>query len=232
MLLLSLGGLALCLPDRGATTAYAATARARCTLMPGKALLLLRVERDTLLPFGVGTTRALSFSGVAAGAYDSLLATPGTPMPGARVRLMRMDSATRAVFTDAGIADSQPTAFIRAAPYRADCRTIRLTDTTAWVRTGDVGFARATVAPRELWIDGVPLFVIPDSWNYPFPRQRGLAYGTDSSTPLASPQALFGIFSSLGSTRANPFGLFSASDTAALARAIAWTRDNLAEAER
>ena len=57
-------------------------------------------------------------SGVRPGPADSNLATPSTPMPAARVHILQMDSATRRILTANGITNDQPTALIRAAPYR------------------------------------------------------------------------------------------------------------------
>jgi hypothetical protein len=153
--------------------------------MPGATLMLLRVERDTTLPISPVQARVMSYSSVPSSAADSLLAGGGTLMPAARVRLLQVDSATRQVFVGAGLTDEQPSAFIRAEPYRADCRIIRWTDSVPWVQRGDTGYARATLAPREDWIGGVPVLVIRDVWNYPYPRQRGLAYGSSSSAALA-----------------------------------------------
>jgi hypothetical protein len=143
------------------------TAR-RCTLAPGGVRAVLTVLRDTSLPFAASAQRALSYS-APAGMADSMLPTADTPMPAARVRLLRLDSATRAEFTAAGIVDPQPEAFIRAAPYRADCRTIKWTDARPWTQTGDTGYVAATLAPRELWIGDRPVLVIPDVWSYPYP---------------------------------------------------------------
>ena len=100
---------------------------------------------------------------------DTLLVKPATPMPAGRVRLLQLDSATRAMLAGAGIADSQPVAFIRAAPYRADCRTIRWTDTIPFVVRGEVGYVRATLAPREQWVGAVPVLRRPRWLELPVP---------------------------------------------------------------
>ncbi|MDQ3998109.1 MAG: hypothetical protein M3303_13965 [Gemmatimonadota bacterium] len=170
-------------------------------------------------------------SGVREGAEDSLLATPTTLMPAARVRLLQLDSTTRVVFAAHGITDSQPIAFIRAAPYRADCRTIRWTDTVPFVERGEVGYVRATLAPRERWIDGVPVLVIPDVWNYPYPRRRGLAFAVAPDAPLAPADAMFSLNAVLEMPRPGSGEERIAADSARRRRAAAWARANPAPAE-
>ena len=203
-----------------------------CTLAPGRTLALLRVERDTTLPFSPARVEPMSYSGVPRSAADSLLATPGTPMPAARVRLLQVDSTTRDALVRAGISDSQPMAFIRGAPYRADCRTIRWTDSVPWVQRGDTGFARATLAPRGHWIGGVPVLVIPEVWYYPYPRQRGLAYGAPPDAVLAPADAMYSLSISLEVPRViGPRDASAAPDTARRARALAWARLHPAASE-
>jgi hypothetical protein len=202
-----------------------------CTLAPGRTLALLRVEQDTTLPFAPAGSEAMSMSGVREGAADSLLATPTTLMPAARVRLLQVDSTTRVIFAAHGITDRQPIAFIRAAPYRADCRTIRWTDTVPFVERGEVAYVRATLAPRERWIDGVPLLVIPDVWNYPYPRRRGLAFSVAPGAPLAPADAMFSLNAVLGMSRPSSAEERIVVDSVRRTRAIAWARDNPAPAE-
>ena len=202
-----------------------------CTLAPGSALALLRVEKDTTLRFAPAGVQPMSGSGVGASARDSLLATPDTPMPAARVHLLQLDSATRAMLASEGVTDAQPIAFIRAAPYRADCRTMRWTDTVPFVVPGEVGFVRATLAPREQWIDGTPLLVIPDGWNYPYPRRRGLAYAAPLDATLAPATAMFSLTSLLEMPRPKDAAALIASDSARRTRARAWGRTNAAAAE-
>ena len=161
-----------------------------CSRLPSSTLAVVRVEQDTTLPFTPSNVQAMSASGVGSGPGDSLLATPATLMPAARVRLLQLDSTTRAILATHGITDTKPIAFIRAAPYRADCRTIRWTDSTPFVQRGEVGYVRATLASREQWIEGVPLLVVHDEWNYPYPRRRGLAFGTSPDAPLAPAEAI------------------------------------------
>lgn len=202
-----------------------------CTLEAGATLALIRVEQDTTLPFAPTGAEAMSFSGVGAGPLDTLLATPSTPMPGARVRVLQLDSSTRAILTTHGITDSQPVAFIRAAPYRADCRTIRWMDTVPFVTRGEVGYVRATLAPRERWINGVPVLVIPDVWNYPYPRHRALAFGVASGAPLAPAEAIFSLNSALEMPHPTSVAARVTADSARRARAIGWALANPLPAE-
>lgn len=202
-----------------------------CTLVPSSTLAVLRVDQDTTLRFAPAALDPMSFSGVRAGPGDSLLATPATPMPAARVRLLQLDSTTRATLASHGVTDSQPVAFIRAAPYRADCRTIRWTDSVPFVERGEVGYVRATLAPREQWIDGVPVLVIADVWNYPYPRRRGLAFNASPDAPLAPAQAMFSLSAVLESPRVASEQARIAADSARRTRALAWARGNSVAAE-
>ena len=202
-----------------------------CTLEPGRTLAVVRVEQDTTLPFASAAVEPRSMSGVRPGAGDSLLASPSTPMPAARVRLLQLDSASRATFAAHGITDSQPIAFIRAAPYRADCRTLRWTDTVPFTRRGEVGYLRATLAPRERWIGDVPLLVIPDVWNYPYPRRRGLAYGLAADAPLAPAAAMFDLNVVLEMPRPASAEAHVAANRVRRDRAITWARANPTSAE-
>ena len=209
-------------------------ARARCTLMPGTAHVLLRVEQDTTLPYAMSGTSPMSYTVAPRSPADTFRAVAGTPMPAARVRLLALDSITRARFAANGITDSQPTAFIRAAPYGADCGTLRWTDTVPFAIRGEVGYVRATVASRDQWIGNAPVFIIPDAWNYPYPR-RGRPYSVSGAVPLASAEAMFGLQSILDeplrSTPTTPETRL-ASDSARTARVFAWARAHVADAER
>ena len=202
-----------------------------CTLMPGRTLALLRVEKDTTLPFAVGGVEPMSFSGVPTGPRDSLLATPATQMPAARVRLLRVDSVTRSILLSQGITDGQPIAFIRAAPYRADCRTIRWIDSIPFAQRGEVGYVRGILSPPELWIGGVPVLVIPDVWNYPYPRRRSLAFFAAPDAQLASAEAMFSINALLEIPRFASAQARIAADSVIRARALAWARANAAAAD-
>ncbi len=208
-------------------------ARARCTLMPGSTRALLRVEQDTTLPYGGTGASALSYSVAPRSVADTFRAVAGTPMPAARVRLLGLDSATRALFAANGITDSQPTAFIRAAPYGADCGTLRWTDTVPFAIRGEVGYVRATLASRDQWIGNAPVLIIPDVWSYPYPR-RGRPYGVPTSEPLASAEAMFGFQSvfdePLRSTPGTPDAR-DASDRARTTRVTAWARAHMADAD-
>lgn len=216
--------------------AVAAMATARtdtrpCTIEPERSLLLMQVEKDTTLPHAEVDGEFMSASGVARGPHDSLLAVQGTLMPGARVRLLRVDSATRATLRDARITDDHPLAFIRAAPYRADCRTIRWTDSLPWVERGDTGYARATLAPRSQWIARNPVFIIRNTWYYPYPRQRALAHDVPANRPLAPADAMYSLNVMLeaGGHLMRDFAI--ATDTAGRRRALEWTRSHLSDAE-
>lgn len=208
-------------------------ARARCSLMPGSTHALLRVEQDTTLPYGGTGASALSYTVAPRSAADTFRAVAGTPMPAARVRLLALDSATRALFAANGITDSQPTAFIRAAPYGADCGTLRWTDTVPFAIRGEVGYVRATLAARDQWIGNAPVLIIPDAWSYPYPR-RGRPYGVSTSEPLASAEAMFGLQSVLDeplhSTPGTPDARV-ASDSARITRVTAWARAHAADAD-
>jgi hypothetical protein len=127
--------------------------------------------------------------------------------------------------------DSMPIAFISAAPYRADCRTIRWTDSLPFVERGEVGYVRATLAPRESWIGGVPVLVIHDVWNYPYPRRRGLAFDLSPDAPLASAQAMFSLNAVLEMPHAVSADARIAADSARRERALDWARTNAAAAE-
>ncbi|MBL0937711.1 MAG: hypothetical protein IBJ03_02390 [Gemmatimonadaceae bacterium] len=207
-------------------------ARMRCTMAPAPTLAVLRVERDTMLPYGGGQAEMQSYTSVS-GRQDTLLARPDTPMPAARVRMLQLDSATRAVLVGHGITDSQPTVFIRAAPYGPDCRVRRWKDTIPFAVTGEVGFVRASLVQREYWIGDTPVFVIPEAWSYPYPR-RGRPWDLSPDVPLASAEAMFGLQRSLdrpslvnGATRED----YEAAEQDAARRAMAWARVNASNAE-
>ena len=212
-------------------TAAIPVAERLCTLQPGTTLALIRVEQDTTLPFAPTGVEMLSGSGVRPSSADSLLATPSTLMPAARVRLLQLDSSSRVTLASHGVSASQPIAFIRAAPYRADCRTLRWTDSAQFVVRGDVGYVRATLAEDDQWIDGVPVFVIPDVWNYPYPRRRALAFGVAPNASLAAADAIFSLDSALEMPRPVDMAARLIADSARRARAIAWALTNPRAAE-
>lgn len=202
-----------------------------CTIVPEQALLLLHVEKDTMLPHADVEGQFMSASGVRRGPDDSLLAVQGTPMPGARVRLLQMDSSTQATLRRARITDGQPLAFIRAAPYRADCRTVRWTDSLPWLERHDTGYARATLVPRSQWIAGTPVFIIRNTWYYPYPRQRGLAHDVPNDRPLASAQAMYSLNAMLEAGGVPMHDFVMGSDTAGRRRALDWATSHLSDAE-
>ena len=203
----------------------------RCTIQPERSLLLMHVERDTTLPHAEVEGEFMSASGVRRGPHDSLLAVQGTPMPGARVRLLQVDSSTQAMLRAARITDPRPLAFIRAAPYRADCRTIRWSDSLPWLERGDTGYARATLAPPSQWIAGTPVFIIRNTWYYPYPRQRALAYDVPADRPLASANAMYSlnVLLEAGGQLMRDFAINT--DTASRRRVLEWTRSHLIDAE-
>ena len=225
-----------------ATSAAASDARARmCRPVPGPVLALVRVERDTTLPAGTAVGRVMSASSVRAGPGDSLLAVDGTPMPAARVRLLRLDAATRATLAAAGVGGREPVAFLQAAPFRADCRTVRWTGPVPFAVPGDTGFVRAILAPRAHWVGTTPVLVVREVWRYPYPGRRGLVVGDATAEPLASPGALFDLSTALAAaeppTPADPAATGPRgdwTDVAAAQRtvALAWARANVAERER
>ena len=202
-----------------------------CTLQPGTTLAVIRVEQDTTLPFAPTAVEMLSGSGVRPSPADSLLATASTLMPAARVRVLQLDSSSRAILTSNGVSASQPIAFIRAAPYRADCRTMRWTDTAQFAARGDVGYVRATLAQRDQWLDGVPVLVIPDVWNYPYPRRRALAFGVAPNVALAPAEAIFSLNAVLEMPRTFDMAARLIADSARRTRAISWAVANSRAAE-
>jgi hypothetical protein len=202
-----------------------------CTLRPGTTLALIRVEQDTTLPFARADVEMMSGSGVRPGPGDSLLATASTLMPAARVRVLQLDSSSRAILASNGVNASQPIAFIRAAPYRADCKTVLWTDTAQFAARGDVGYVRATLAQRDEWIDGVPVLVIPEVWNYPYPRRRALAFGVARNVQLAPAEAIFSLNSVLEMPRTLDMAARLIADSARRTRAIAWAVANPRAAE-
>ena len=212
-------------------TTPASTEARRCTLAPGTTTALVHIDMDTTLASAPSGSQWMSFSGVRPGPGDSLLATPTTQMPAARVRLLDLDTNTRAALATHGITDRQPVAFLRAAPYRADCRPIRWTDTVPFVKRGEAGFVRATLAPRDAWINGVPVLVIPDAWNYPYPHRRGGVYGVATTLPSASAEAMFSITQALEVPPARTEGERIIADSIRRERGIAWARANPGAAE-
>jgi hypothetical protein len=191
----------------------------------------MQVEKDTTLPYAEANAEFMSASGVGRGPHDSLLAVEGTPMPAGRVRLLQMDSLTQATLRAEGISDSRPVVFIRAAPYRQDCRTVRWTDSLPWLERGETDYARATLAARSQWIAGVPLFLIRNTFLYPYPRQRGLAYAVPLDRPLASAEAMYSLNVMLEAGGRRTRDHTVPADSASTRRALEWTREHLSDAE-
>ncbi len=217
------------LPLRSPPTSSATGAL--CSLLPAPTIALLRVERDTTLPLTPIRASPLAYSGVRQSPADSILVAPGDPMPAAHVRLLRMDSLTRQSLTADGVTDSLPAAFITAAPYRADCRTIRYMDTIPFVVPGDVGFVRATLLPSEHWIDGTPVLVIRQVWNYPYPHRRGIAFAAAPGAPLAPAEAMYGLTLTLETPRRLDADARREAALARQGRAISWAKENAAAVE-
>lgn len=203
---------------------------ARCSLAPAPTLALLRIERDTTMPLGDGVREWSDWLRDVV-RRDTFVATSTTPMPAARVRLLALDARTRAALVRAGIRETQPVAFIQAAPYRGDCRIVRWTDSIPWVRRGDVGYARASLIPQDRWIRGVPVLIISAARSYPYPRQRALAYEAAPRQPLPSAEVMFSFYSMLEATRAASARAWGGADSAARVAAVAWARANPAAAE-
>ena len=199
-----------------------------CTLMPGTTLALVQIEKDTTLPFVPPRLDVMSLSQL--GGDDSLVATASTQMPAAKVRLLQTDSTTRAVLTNSRVAEKEPIAILRAAPYRHDCRIIRWTDSVPFVRRGERGYVRGTLAPREQWIGGIPVIVIPNTWNYPYPHRRGLVFGVDANEPLASAEAMFSLSIRLHVPEASRTE-HAVVDSMRRDRALAWAREHTSAAE-
>ena len=220
---------------RATLSAAAHTAeRKLCTLQPGSVMAVARVEQDTMLPLVNSRLQATSFSTPPVRPGAPQVAAPDTPMPSARVRLTRLDSATRAEFAAAGVRDREPTAYIQARPYGADCRALVWNDSVAWVRRGEIGYIVATLAPREAWINNVPVLVIPDMWNYPYPRQQGLLMRfmqPVSGEPLATAEALFDFTVSNPGANPDRFGP-GLPDSVSDASMLAWARAHMEQAER
>jgi hypothetical protein len=174
----------------------------RCTLAPGTVRAVVHVERDTMLAFAPAAQMALSYSSPPGMESDTLVATATTPLPAARVRLLKLDSATRVQFRAAGIVDPTPRAYLQARVYRADCRTVRWTDPRPWTQTGDTGYVVATLAPRELWLDHVPVLHVAEAWAYPYPRWPSLMFLPSDPRLFATADALFSLETHL--SRAGP----------------------------
>lgn len=183
-----------------------------------------------MLAYVSARSEALAYTGVRPGDDDTLLAVPGTPMQSARVRLLRVDAATRAILVANGVTDSQRAAYIQVAPYRADCRTVRRIDTTPWVVRGDTGYARVILGPKRDWIRGVPVLVILGGWDYPYPRQRALAFDVPNTQRLASAATMYDFENMLEESRGLSL-LYDSVRKAQRAPALAWAATNVREAE-
>ena len=190
-----------------------------CSMLSGPTRAVIRIERDTMLPSAGVAISPLSFSNVRV--QDSLLARPGTPMPGARVRILRVDSATRSeVVRQGGTPD---VGFIRVFVYGAGCEPLRWTDTTRFVSPGEVGYINATLAPREQWIGNAPLLIVH---SRPYP-----GFGTGTGEQLASPAMLFDFAEAMDLPDAKSEDEALAFNLERRRRALAWARAHLEAAE-
>ena len=208
---------------------------ARCTLQPGTTRALVQIDQDTLLPLVGAQVSATSFSRLPARPGDPELATADTPMPSARVRITRLDPATRAQLRAEGINTPEPVAYLQARPYGADCSTIVWRDTAPWVRRGDDGYVVARLAPRRFWVGGAPVFVVSETWQYPYPARRGLLgiAALDPVAlqgPLSSAAAMFDFEEQMGPVR-DVLG-YGSNDSSGGTRAIAFARSHPDDSER
>ena len=207
---------------------------AACSMEPGRTMAVLRVEKDTLLPYVSHDVRVLSRTVTPTNPHDSLLAVNGTPMPGGRVTLLRVDSTTQRVLAQHGITASNPQAFLLAAPYGSDCRAVRYTSRDPFLVRGEIGYIRGSLASRERWIGNVPLIVVSDVWDYPYPRRRSMAFEADSNAILASPEAVFSFYTTVPvpeEWRYRSAPQESIADSIERDRAILWARTNAEAAE-
>lgn len=85
-------------------------ANSRCSMGPEPTLAVVRVERDTTLSFTADEQASYGNAREPGSAARPVL------LPAARVRILNLDSATRAVLSGSGIVDRQPVALIRTAP--------------------------------------------------------------------------------------------------------------------
>lgn len=197
----------------------------RCSQAPGTTLALLEVERDTTLQAPV-VSPELRVSGRGPAMISS-------DMPAARVRLLGVDSLTRDTLAVHGVTAGQPTAYIRAAPYGSDCRPVPWSRVEPFVMTGEVGYVRGWLAPRAQWIGNVPLIVIPEAWQYPYPR-RAPRFGLADTVTLAPARDMFSLQVAIDMPGRPEFADRETARLALLARrdrALAWARENAVVAE-
>jgi hypothetical protein len=144
----------------------------------GNARAVIRVEQDTMLPAtplfpSQRMADPMRFPG------DTFHARLGTPMPGARVRLLRIDSITRAELATQGVSAAEPAAFVRVYRHDPGCGPMRWISSEKFVIPGEVGYIRAWLAPRGDWVGDTPLFIV--SPGYPYPGRATSAAGLASS---------------------------------------------------
>ncbi len=203
----------------------------RCSLAPLPTHAVVEVLRDTMLAFGGGESD-VSTSDLGARRSGQRL-TRDTPMPAGRVRLMALDSATRAQLANEGITAREPEVYLKAAPYGPDCRGVMWRDSTPFVVPGERGYVRAMLTSREAWIGTVPVLLVPDAWSYPYPRRR--PYGVADTATLASPDARFAVelmlFRPLRTAAARP-GEEEVREQRTRTQVMAWAAQNTTQANR
>ncbi len=202
-----------------------------CTMATGDARLVMRAERDTLMPFVNAPVQVTSAS--------SVRNRPGDPpadsqplMRTARVKVLLLDKASRAILFAAGIRDSQPMAYLQAFTYGADCRPVAWRDTQPFVELGERGYVVAMLTPPPTWIDGLPVFVVTHPRAYPYPLRRDvLASLLPRPNNPASPEEVFDFETSVNQ-RDSTFAGSSFDDTVRSARAITWAHAHADARER
>ena len=163
--------------------------RRRCSLAFSSSAMLVDILRDTALLVG-SDFRTQKGSEASGRQYGGVYAD--TPMPGARVRLRRLDTGTRERLRLLGVTDSVPVAYLKAMPYSMDCAAMRWHDTVPWVRPGTGGYVSSTILlDSSRWIGGAPVFMVMHPDAYPYPQRRTMFGVSPESRDLVSPEILF-----------------------------------------
>lgn len=203
--------------------------RLRCSLAPLPTHAVIRVERDTSLALG-GSDLRTAYS--RRPAPDGPAAGPDTPMPAGRVRVLALDSVTRALLATHGVTAREPTVYLKAAPYGADCGTVVYTDTVPFLIPGEQGYVQAILAPRGMWVGNVPVFIVPQVWSSPYPRRR--PGGVPDTATLAPALSLFTVQQLLHGplpTRSPQSGDFADAERQRRKNVMAWAAQHLEEAD-
>jgi hypothetical protein len=203
-----------------------------CSMASGSSRFVFRAVRDTLLPYYASAR-------VPVNSISSVRPRPGEPSPtgeplmrSARVRMLLLDSASRAELAAAGVRDSQPMAYLQAFTYGADCRPVAWRDTQPFIEPGERGYAVARLTPRSAWIDSTPLFVVTHPWAYPYPRRRDvLAALLPMPSNRASPEELFDFENTVIQLYPRSFDNTS-DDSLRTARALTWARKHVETRDR